>query len=114
MTHWRVYTEVDTLREFHLQGKDTTVTIDRVEGGEIVTMEGKKPGKKKLPMCFFVGKKLPLGLNTTNANTITALYGPHVEDWRGKKVTLYPTTTSVGGETKPCIRIRNTVPNASE
>ena len=93
MTHWRKYAEPsDTLRAWDLDGREHTLVMDRVEGGEIVT----KDGRKKLPMLFFRGAKKPLGLNTTNAKTIQSLYGTEVEAWSGKAITIYPTTTSLG------------------
>lgn len=107
MTHWRKYAEPsETIRAWDLDDKDHTLTIERVEGGEVTTIEGGKPGKRRMPMVHFRGAKKPLGLNTTNARTIEALYGADVEAWAGKSVTLYPTTTTFGRETVACVRIR--------
>ncbi len=36
--------------------------------------------------------------------------GTLADKWLGKKITLYASTTEVGGETVECIRVRNKVP----
>ena len=42
----------------------------------------------------------PMILNRTNCKTIAKLHGsPEVEDWVGKKIQIYATTTKVAGET---------------
>jgi hypothetical protein len=95
------------LYAWDLQGKDITVTIAKVRGVELVAEGGRKAKK---PCVWFEGKDKGLAINKTNGKTIAALYGAQAEDWIGKRITLYPTTTQMGGETKDCIRIRNRVP----
>lgn len=108
MPHYlKMYNEKDFLFAFDLDGKEVTVTIERVTAGEITGEKGKKD---KLPVLYFVGKKKRLGLNKTNGKTIAAMYGVRTEDWAGKSITLYPTTTQFGNETKECIRVRPVVP----
>lgn len=103
--------EKDFLYSYDLQGRDVTVVIERVAQGTLVGQQGKKTKK---PVVFFKGKSKPLALNITNIKTISSLYGSfRVEDWIGKSITLYPTTTNFGSETKDCIRIRNKRPGAS-
>lgn len=99
----------DYLFAFDLQGKDCTVTIERVTGGEIKGTGGKK---SKKPLCYFRESKdkRPLGLNSTNCKTIAVMYGNDTAEWVGKRVTLYPTTTNFGGETVDCIRVRPGIP----
>jgi hypothetical protein len=101
--------ERDFMFAFDLQGKDVTVTIDRVVGGELTGPGGKK---SKKPLCYFRESKSgkPLALNSTNCKAIAGLYGNDVEVWSGKRITLYPTTTQMGGETVDCIRVRPKVP----
>lgn len=107
MPHWRSMTDRDYLYAYDLQGRDVTVTIEKVVAGELTSTGGKKTKK---PIVSFVGKAKPLALNATNAKTIAAMYGNHTEAWIGKAITIWPTTTSMGGETVECIRIRPTVP----
>lgn len=109
MPHWKSMTERDYLFAFDLQGKDVTLTIDRVVGGEIKGTGGKK---SKKPLCYFregqSGK--PLGLNATNCKTIAAMYGNDTDNWIGKRITIFPTVTQFGGEEVECIRVRPRIP----
>ncbi len=93
----------DYIYAFDLQGKDVTVTIEKVTGGELTGQGGRKAKK---PLAFFRGKQKPLALNSTNCKTIAALYGNDTTEWAGKAITLYPTTTTMGGDTVDCIRVR--------
>lgn len=109
--HWKNYTNTDYIGAYSLNGADLTVKIKKVAQEQVTGQNGKKE------MCLVAhleGQK-PMILNRTNAKTISRLYGsPFVEDWVGKLITLYPTTTSVGGETVECLRIRQTVPQQAK
>ncbi len=95
---------------YDLEGRDVTVTIERVSGGTLVGTGGTK---NKKPVLHFKGTEKGLALNITNARVIAGLYGGFESDqWIGKRVTLYPTTTTFGSQTVECIRIRNVVPKA--
>ena len=99
------------LYSYDLQGKDVTVVIAKVTPGTLV---GQKGEKTKKPVLFFRGKEKGLALNITNARTIAAIYGGfNVQDWIGKPITLYPTTTTFGPNTVECIRIRPKKPGAN-
>lgn len=112
--HWRTMMSSDKLHAADLLGRDQTVTIEKVLQGEYPDLEDSK--KKILkPDVYFVGKKKPLGLNSTNARAISKLLGSHkTEDWIGKSITLYPTTTRAFGEEHECIRIRNRLPTPGQ
>ena len=105
----RKFFDKDYLYAYDLDGRDVTVTIERVQQGELVN-QGKK---SKKPVVYFKGSKKGLALNITNVRTIGAMYGFKSEDWIGKRVTLYPTVTQFGPDTKECIRIHPTKPGAS-
>lgn len=108
VNHWRLLTDSKWLTYVHLDGKDVTVTIAKVEGGEVVGEAGRKAKK---PVLFFEGHKLPYAASNTSCKTIESLYGPDPRKWAGKKITLFPTTTTMkGGETAGCIRVRPQVP----
>ena len=99
------------LYAYDLQGRDVTVTIAKVTGGTLVGTNGQKTKK---PVLFFQGAKKGFACNITNVRTIASLYGSFDDQkWIGKRITLYPTTTSMGGETKDCIRIRPTIPKGN-
>jgi hypothetical protein len=67
-----------------------TVSFKELEARE------RKTGRKAQKLC----------LNRTNAKTIAKLYGNEVNDWTGKRITLFATTCKLGRETVPCIRVR--------
>ncbi len=110
MPHWKSLMDRDYLFAFDLQGKDCTVTIAKVTGGEIKGTGGKK---SKKPLCYFKESRdqRPLGLNSTNCKAIAAMYGNDTAGWVGKRITIYPTTTNFGGETVDCIRVRPGIPS---
>lgn len=112
MAHWKTMMDHKWLHAGDLMGRDVTVTIERIEAG---TLEGQKGKKEKKPVAKFRGKEKPLALNVTNCKTLTRLFGSSdVNDWIGKRVTLFPTTTNgPSGEEVECIRIRPRLPNGS-
>ena len=86
-----------------LAGKDVTVTIKSVTMDELTMRGGRKENKG---VIRFEKAEKKLVLNRTNADTIAAIYGKDTDDWIGKKITMYPTTTTFGRDTVECIRIR--------
>lgn len=105
-THWKKLVNPAYLGAYSLEpGKDLTVTIDKVLR-EMVTSTGGK--KEECTVAYLKGEK-PLILNVTNCKTIAQLYGAFIEDWAGKKITIYATTTRLAGETVECLRIRQKV-----
>jgi hypothetical protein len=108
LTHWKQL--VDDQRFIGVyalpNGGDMIVTIDFAQP-ETLTMEGGKKEEKRV--LYLVGQK-PLILNKTNGTTIEGLYTPYVENWRGKRITLYASTTKLGKDMVQCLRIRNKVP----
>lgn len=108
MAHYKtMYDDSDMLFSHDLGGREVTVQIKRVYGGELI---GEKGRKSKKPFVEFVGKQKKLALNKSNGKTIARMYGTDTKEWEGKWLTLYPTTTEFGGETVDCIRIRPKVP----
>ena len=101
-----------------LKGKDKTLTISRFSV-EDLHVAGSKTEPK--PVLYFAeieqahkDGKLPFNLklviNKTNTKQMIKLLGTETDNWIGKKITLYPTTTKFGRDTVDCIRIRNKVP----
>lgn len=111
MAHFRSMFHSDYVGSWELpKGKDFVVVISRVEAGEL-----NKPGrsdKKLAPILHFEGKKKGMVLNKTNACTIEELYGSETDNWIGKRIAIYATTTKFGRQTVDCIRIRDRVPAA--
>lgn len=108
MPHWKSMMDREWLFAFDLQGREVVVTIGEVKAGTLIGEGGRK---SKKPVVRFTGKDKPLALNSTNAKTIAAMYGNDTDAWIGKRITIYPTTTEMGGQTVECIRVRPQVPS---
>lgn len=106
MPDYRTMYDREHIGAWDLQGRDRVVTISKVEAKELVSNRG----KNKRPIVFFEGAEKSFVCNKTNGKIIASMYGNKTEDWAGKRVTLYATTTSAGGETVDCIRVRPTQP----
>jgi len=109
-THWKRLINPDYLGAHSVvPGKDMVLTIKSVVR-EMVKGQGGK--KEECTVAKFVEQVKPMILNRTNCKTITSLYAtPYIEDWGGKKISVFATTTSVAGETVECLRIRPVIPN---
>lgn len=102
-THWKQLINPDYIGAYALpDGEDLTVTIDFVRVEEITGSGGKK---EQCTVAHLVGQK-PMILNVTNSKSIHKLYGPYIEDWSGKQITLYASTTKLAGELVECLRVR--------
>jgi len=102
-THWKSLVNPDYIGAYALpDGEDMTVTIDFVQSEEVVGTGGKK---EVCTVAHLMGAK-PMILNMTNQKTIARLYGPFIEDWAGKQITLFASTAKLAGETVECLRIR--------
>jgi hypothetical protein len=104
-TDFRKLYDKEYLYAFDLGGKPATLTIEKVIRGTLVG-EGGKSNKK--PVIYFKEGKEKKGLacNITNGRAIASMYGVNIEDWIGKRITIYPTTTTFGPKTVECIRVR--------
>ncbi len=112
MTDYRTMLDKTHLGAWDLKGKAHIVTIARVERGEVHNPSNNK--KKGRNLLFFEGKSKSLIVNSTIGKAIAGMYGVHVEEWKGKKVTIFPTTTkSSEGEVVDCIRVKPTIPTGA-
>lgn len=108
-THWKKMVNMDYLGTYSLEdGQDMTLTLDFVRQ-EVVT--GNSGRKEQCMVAHFKENVKPMILNRTNAKTITKVTGsPFIEDWNGKRITLYADTTRFGGDIVECLRIRPYAP----
>ena len=108
-THWKQLVNTDYIGAYALGGEDLTLTIRETRRELVIGANGKK--EDCMVIHWAEREYKPLILNRTNAKTITKLLGSaYVEDWSGKRITLYPTTTKFGGEVVECLRVRPTLP----
>ena len=104
----KMYDDKDHIYAFDLDGRERTLEIERCTAGELV---GEAARKSKKPIVSFVGEKKKLAINKTNGKIIAALYGTDVDRWVGELITIYPTTTTFGGNVVDCIRVRPQKPS---
>lgn len=110
-THWKKLVDPRYIGAYALpSGNDMTVTIELVRAETITMMGGKKEDHS---IMYLVGQK-PMILNATNSKSIHKLYGPFIEDWAGKQITLFASTTNMGKEIVECLRIRPSVATKSK
>lgn len=90
---------------------DRTAEITDVRAVKLKGNGTVKANKK--PVITFKNTEKKLIVGATIGKTIAAMYGPNVEDWVGKKITLYATTTqAMAGDTVECVRVRPTIPKS--
>lgn len=67
--------------------------------------------KKEEAMVVYLKNQKPFIVNSTNAKSITkALGSPYIEDWSGKRITLYVAKIRAFGESVDALRVRPTAP----
>ena len=110
-TDYRSLYDKDYIGALDLQDRDVTVTITRVIGGSLTSVGGRKARK---PVIYMKGTEKGFAVNATNGKTIATMYGTFVEEWLGKRITLYKSMTrSPQGEGDvECIRVRPQIPAA--
>jgi len=81
-----------------LRGSQVTVTMQRIQIEEV--------GDGPKPVLYFQGKDKGLVLNKTNANTIAGMYGPEMDGWAGRPVTLFATQVDFQGRQVEAIRVQ--------
>lgn len=104
-TDYRSLYDKDYIGAWDLDSGDRTIVITKVIAGQLTGQGGRK---SKKPVVYFRGSEKGFALNATNGKTIAALYGNHVENWVGKRITLYKSSTRNpdGSGDVDCIRVR--------
>lgn len=103
----RAFYDNSMLRVWHLNGKERTFRIIRVQ--QIVKQEGDDIEKRavvRLADSRGVEHPLPLELNPTNRDTVIGIYGTSRAKWLNQLITIYPTECEAFGKMQACIRIR--------
>jgi len=86
------------------EDKDVPVIIEQVTREAAFNPRTKKP--TDVGVIKFQGKDLKMIMNVTNSKAIMKAYGVETKNWIGKQVTLFRTTTRLGKEMVPCLRIK--------
>lgn len=95
------------LSAVEFRGKEYTLTIKSVSKEDLQMKGGKK---EKKPVVFFMETPKKLVLNKTNADSIASMYGTDALQWKGRRVTFYPTKVQCGRDVVDAIRTRETIP----
>jgi len=87
-----------------LEGKEKTFTI-KSSGFEEV-------GAEKETCGVITFEEFPRGMvvNRTKLKAIRAMHGDETDDWVGKQITLFPSTTPYKGRTVPCMMVKEETP----
>lgn len=111
MTDYRSLYDKDFIGAWDLKDKDVTVTITKVIGGSLTGQGGRK---SKKPVIYMRGTEKGFAVNSTNGKAIAGMYGNHVEEWVGKRITLYKSMTRNpnGDGDVECIRVRPKIPES--
>jgi hypothetical protein len=110
--HWKNFLDKDYLGAHNLeQGEEMLVTIAKFEGAEIVKSPENPKGEPKL-VLYFKEDVPKMILNITNGTTLAGLYGPHPDQWIGKKIQLYAANVKAFGKQQEALRIRDIRPAA--
>jgi len=80
-------------------GREVTVTIDSMQMEQLDDNQDR-------PVCYFRGKSKGLVLNSTNASTISVVYGDETDAWVGRPLVIFNTTTMYKGQRVACLRVR--------
>lgn len=111
-THWKNLANYDYLGAYSLEGitNEITVTINAIKKERVTALGGKTDD---CIIAFFNEEEVsgvvvkPMVINKTNCQTLEDMYGPYIEEWVGKTITIFTTTTKFQRDTVPCLRIRN-------
>lgn len=113
-TPWKKMMNKNYLGSWDLEeGKDLILTIKSAYNQDVDNQQG---GKDKCLLISFEepGYK-PLILNNVNCQSIEKATGSkYVEDWAGKRVSLFVTQVTAFGEIVEAIRIRTVAPKEAQ
>ena len=103
-THWKKLTNPNYIGSYTVEpGKELIVEIKNVSVQKVQTGDGQTEEKV---VADLVGQK-PMVLNKTNMELITEVLGtPYIENWVGKKITLYVERVSAFGEMVDALRVK--------
>ena len=112
-THWKKLTNPNYLGAYELENADDVIvaTIKSVGLEQVVGTDGKR---EECTVAHFVENIKPMILNVTNCKTITRLYKtPYIEEWSGRKITIFKATVKAFGETVEALRIKPEIPKVT-
>lgn len=116
-THWKKNFNYNYLGSYSLnEGQQVTLTIVEVKKELVTSGTGQQ---EECTVAYFKeavnGEKKPMILNKTNCKVIEKLYKtPYIEEWKGKRVTIYTENVKAFGEYVDALRVKASVPKAGK
>lgn len=118
MTHYKSLVDTTYLGQWDLQDKDATVIIAKVEKYKPEVQKKKRmpdgsyaPEPLKRLAISFVGKRKAWLAGPVSLKALASMYGPHIENWLGKPITLYvDAKVEFGGAVVGGVRVRPVPP----
>jgi len=111
-THWRKLKDTNYLGSWDVVDKELILTIRNIETKKVSTPDGKS---EELPVMTFNEDYKPMILNATNFKNIAKAHGSNfIEDWIGKKISIYITSVKAFGSVVDALRIKPTAPKVEK
>jgi hypothetical protein len=111
-THWRKLKDTNYLGSWDIVDKELILTIKNIETKKVSTPDGKT---EELPVMTFTEDYKPMILNATNFKNIAKAHGSNfIEDWIGKKVSIYITSVKAFGSVVDALRIKPSAPKVEK
>ena len=111
-THWRKLKDTNYLGSWDVVDKDLILTIKNIETKKVSTPDGKT---EELPVMTFTEDYKPMILNATNFKNIAKAHGSNfIEDWIGKKISIYITSVKAFGSVVDALRIKPAAPKVEK
>ncbi|MCK5341850.1 MAG: hypothetical protein KAR20_00520 [Candidatus Heimdallarchaeota archaeon] len=113
MTHWKKNFNYDFIGSYIFDSEDgeMTLTIETTKMDEVKNDRGQT--ERVFVATFKETDAKPMILNKTNCKIISKMYTPFIENWLGKKITLYKDNVSAFGEVVEALRIRKIKPTTT-
>lgn len=114
--HWKNLANYDYLGAYSLEGvaPEITLTIKSIKKERVTANGG---ASEDCIVAYFEETNVdgvvvkPMVLNKTNCKTIEKVYETgDVEDWIGKQIIIFATTTKFARDVVPCLRVKNEKP----
>lgn len=117
-TNWKNLANYDYLGAYSLDGtglSEIVLTIKSIRRERVTAAGG---NSEDCIVAYFDETKYdnkvivkPMVLNKTNCKIISELYkSQFIEDWIGKKIIIYATTTKFARDIVPCLRVKKELP----
>ena len=111
-THWRKLKDTNYLGSWDVVDKELILTIKNIETKKVSTPDGKT---EELPVMTFTEDYKPTILNATNFKNIAKAHGSNfIEDWIGKKISIYITSVKAFGSVVDALRIKPSAPKVEK